>query len=530
MTKLWQDLVAVHDTSSGFGHLNHNHPGLPYYADRALLLPVDLAVVMHDGENVEQHLKYLSGVGIGPKRVLYVGAANLFDGLDADPAAMEAVEARLRKGGRLQFFSTSVRSEAFVAQHGLQLSRIHSAPRVIADRMNDKVELRRIAHDCGLSHAVLPHAASRDPAAVMAAVKGFLAKPASEAEFVVVKRTNLAGGDGFMRLTRDLSESEVEERMRDYLRAQSWNELTVSVYSQMRRHAGAPVTLDRAEVRDIGRGDIADGVEKMLGIIEDLFANAPEADTVVIARDNISGGASLRLRRGTAMSAEIKRYLLDHCRNEILVEAGFDHVAFSTQIVVSDGPMPFRFLGPTMQIVDANGRHMGNILVRFYDESLAAKGMSEMDKQVMESFSFDLAKYAHTDVERYHGTIGFDFMKRKSDGRIFLLECNARQTAATYPLAVSAQLEGRLREPLNTPKREKINWGIVMHNAVPTSALSWGAVEQKLGGLLFNGVYGALPFNVRLMQFPEPHIGIVAVGKTLDKALAIMRLARIKLH
>lgn len=526
MSKLWQDLVAVHDTTI-FGHLRRNHAGVPYYADRALLLPVDIAVVMDDGENVTAHVKFLAAVGIGPKRVIYVKSSNLFDGLDADPIAMEEIEAFLRKGGRLQFFSTSARSEAFVERHRIDPSRIHSAPRVISDSMNDKVELRQIAIDCGISHALLPYAACQDPRAVMSAVKAFMAKPESEMEFVVVKRTNLAGGDGFMKLGRDLTDADVEERVRNYLREQSWNELKVTAHSDFQREEGSTIVLERAHIRDIGR-DPDHVVEKVQTDIEKLFAAATGADHVIITRENIIGGATLRLNRGMPQLEALKRYLLDHCRNEILIEEGCAGDDYSTQIVVSDGS--FRFLGPTQQIVDEYGRHMGNVMVRHFDASLASRGMTEEDKQVMESFSYDLAKYAHTRVEGYHGTIGFDFRKRRRDGRIFLMECNARQTAATYPLAISAQLEGRVREPFTMPKSERVNWGIVMYNAVPTTARCWGALEEKLGGLLFNGVYGALPFNVRLMQAPEPHVGLVAVGKNIDKALAIMRLARRKLR
>jgi hypothetical protein len=346
-------------------------------------------------------------------------------------------------------------------------------------------------------------------------------------EFVVVKRTNLAGGDGFMRLNRDLSESEVEERVRGYLREHSWNELKVTAHSDFQRFEGSTVVLDRADIRDIGR-DPDNVVEKVRAVINGLFTTAPDADHVIIVRENIFGGATLQLRRGMPQIDALKRYLMDHCRNEILVEEGFDGDDYSTQIVVSDGN--FRFLGPTMQMVDEHGRHQGNILVRYFDASLASKGMTEEDKQIMESFSYDLAKYAHTRVEGYHGTIGFDFRKRRRDGRIFLMECNARQTAATYPLAISAQLEGRHKEALTLQKNERVNWGIVMYNSVPTSARCWGALVEKLGGLLFNGVYGALPFNVRLMQASEPHVGLVAVGKDIDKALAIMRLARRKLR
>lgn len=525
MSKFWQGLMAVHDTSA-FGHMSHHILGVPYYSDRALLLPATAAVVHEDGEDLEAYLSYLQRVRIGPQRVIRVGGPTLFDGLENDHFAMEALRAHFRAGGLLQVFCPSERSDAFLARHMIEAKRLHSAPRAIADRLNDKAELRRIVVDCGLAHAILPYVATRDPQEVMSAVRRFRAMRPDACEFPVIKPTNRAGGDGFMAVRAEWPDDEVVERVREYLRANSWNQLAVTVHSELRRSEGKPVVLDRADVRDIGR-DVDDGIERVRALVEKLFESEKEADHAIISRVNAVGGASIRIARGFPLGEPLRRFLLDQCRNELIVEAGFGHDAFSTQIVVDHGH--YRFLGPTKQIVDDEGRHMGNIMVRFFDDSLSAKGLTGEDRHWMESYSLDVAKYAHSRVEGYKGTIGFDFLKRKRDGRIFLLECNARQTAATYPLAVSAQLEGRVREPLNLPKSERMNWGVVMHNAVPTRARSWGALSERLGGLLFDGTWGALPFNIRLMRLETPHVGIVATGETVDRALAVMRLARRKL-
>ncbi len=510
MPKLWERMMAIHDMS-GFGHIGAV-PGVEHYADRALLLPVDIAVVLDDGEDLDAYLAYLRSADIGPKRVLRVKGRNLIAGLSADPAAIEEMHAHARRGGCLQVFCMTEELEEFFARHGISRRCIHSAPLSIARRMNDKAELRRIAKDCGLEIAFLPHVATRDPRAVMAAVKSFLARPEREAEFVVVKRTNLASGDGLMFIRRDASEAEAEERVREHLREHSWNELTVTLHNELRREEGRHAVLGKNDVRD---------VEKTAEIVRAMLRDADEHGFVSVGRKNFAGGAAFKIRPGQNFIDDLQQYLMDHCRNEIIVEAGFEHEAFSTQIVVGDDKS-FRFLGPTKQIVDRNGHHLGNIMVRFFDGSLAGKGLTREDKITMEAYSLTLTKYAYEQMEGYRDTIGFDFMKRKRDGAVFVLECNGRQTAATYPLAVNAQLEGRIREPFTAPKSERVNWGIVMHNAVPTTARSWGALLQKLGNRLFSGMYGALPFNIRLMKLEKPACGVVAVGESLDAALALM--------
>ena len=116
--------------------------------------------------------------------------------------------------------------------------------------------------------------------------------------------------------------------------------------------------------------------------------------------------------------------------------------------------------------------------------------------------------------EGYEDFCGFDYMKRKSDGQIFALECNARLTASTYPLAIASQLKGR-------------NWGIVMLNGIPTSAKNFGDLRGKLGDRLFRPDDGGLlPFNIRLMTLKDPCCGMIAVAPSLPEALELMEEAK----
>jgi len=141
----------------------------------------------------------------------------------------------------------------------------------------------------------------------------------------------------------------------------------------------------------------------------------------------------------------------------------------------------------------------------------------------METWSRMMTEHVRDQVVAYSGTIGFDFLRikrpKKNGRRFFILECNARQTASTYPLAVSAQLKGRGLKA----------WSMIMLNAVPTKARSFGELEKRLGNLLFHSTLGVLPFNPRLMTLPEPHCGLIIVGKDFTEAGKMLGAAKQRL-
>lgn len=531
MPKLWQGILAVHDTS-GFGHLGEHIPGVEFYADRALLTPVDVAVIQSDG--FDDYLCWLRTVGIGPKRIVCVDDVNLFRGLLNGPAKVsefaagpdgpklhwnvelepiKMLQSYVRHGGKIQVFCMTEEAEAFFERAAIDRAHIQSAPLDSSRRMNDKAELRRVAERAGVPQAFLPYVATRDPARVMTEVFRFLAMPETEAEFVVLKRTNLAGGDGFLKIPRGLAEEDVKARVVEYLRENHWNDLTLVTHREDGSAADASIPMDRAAVRDL---------DKAYDAVRAVFAAEPLVTNVTVTRTDVVGGASVRFRRGGNFRDDLRNYLGQHGRNEIIVEAGFEHWPYSNLVVIR-GYKNIRILGPTRQIVDdETGRHLGNMMLCQPDHEAFPKNLTGHPNDVltredvvgMSLFSRRLAEEAHTRDCGYEDFLGFDYMKRRSDGRVFVLECNARLTASTYPLAIAAQLKGR-------------NWGIVMLNGIPTTARNFTELRAKIGDRLFRPDDGGLlPFNIRLMTLEEPRCGMIAVAGTLHEALALMEEAK----
>jgi len=531
MPKLWQGILAIHDTS-GFGHLGEHIHGVEFYADRALLAPVDVAVIQSDG--FDDYLRWLRSVDIGPKRIVCVDDVNLYRGLlngpvkvsefargrdglelhwNVEPEPIKMLQAFVRRGGKIQVFCMTEEAEAFFDRAGIDRKQIQSAPLESARRLNDKAEFRRVAERAGITQAFLPYAATRDPSRVMTETLRFLALPEKDAEFVVLKRTNLAGGDGFLKIPRGLPEEDVKARVVEYLREHDWNRLTLVTHCEDRSAPDAEIPLGRAEIRDF---------EKSCEAVLSAFATDPRVTHVSVTRTDVVGGASVRFRRGAQFRDDLRSYLGQHGRNEILVEAGFDHWSYSNLVVIR-GHRDIRVLGPTRQIVDQEtGTHLGNMMMCVADHEAFPKGLTghpndlllKEDIVTMTLFARRLAEEAHLRDEGYEDFLGFDFMKRKSDGGIFALECNARLTASTYPLALAAQLKGR-------------NWGIVMLNGIPTKARNFSEIREKIGRRLFTPTEGGLlPFNIRLMTLVDPCCGMIAVSSSIPEALALMDEAK----
>lgn len=531
MSKLWQGILAIHDTS-GFGHLGEHIPGVEFYADRVLLTPVDVAVIQSDG--FDDYLRWLRTVGIGPKRIICVDDVNLFRGLlngpvrvsefapgspeptlhwTEEPQPIKLLQAFVRHGGKIQVFCMTEEAEEFFRKAGIDRRQIQSAPLESARKMNDKAELRRAAERADIKNAFLPYVASRDPARVMTETLRFLAMPEAEAEFVVLKRTNLAGGDGFLKIPRGTSEEDAKAMVVAYLRENHWNDLTLVTHCEDGSAKDAERPMDRAAVRDFDKA-----CEALLA----AFAEDPHVTNVTVTRSDIVGGASVRFRRGEPFRDGLRNYLGQHGRNEIIVEAGFDHWPYSNLVVIR-GYKNIRILGPTRQIVEENtGRHLGNMMLCQADHAAFPKHLTNHPNDVltkedivcMSLFSRRLAEEAHMRDEGYEDFLGFDYMKRRSDGQVFMLECNARLTASTYPLAIAAQLKGR-------------NWGIVMLNGIKTSARTFTELRGKIGDRLFRpDAGGLLPFNIRLMSMEKPCCGMIAVASSIPEALALMDEAK----
>lgn len=195
-------MIRIHDLTTGFEGLSV--PGIPFYADRALMLRG--TALVRSGP-IDDYLAYLRDVDIGPSEVIRLDSDRLVADLATNEGVRAAVLDRVRQGRKLQFFSVTSREEALLDSLGLDWSCVYGAPPRIGAEANDKAELRRLGERLGLTHSFPRHriCGARDTGAVYGAVGTMLA--GDECDFVVLKRPDLASGDG-MRLV---------ERRRDWL-------------------------------------------------------------------------------------------------------------------------------------------------------------------------------------------------------------------------------------------------------------------------------------------------------------------------
>lgn len=507
MRQPWQDLCVVHDTTA-FTNIGSQVSGVRWYSDRALLLPAGLAVIEKGIDPA--YLKWLKspGVQLGPKEIVQVDGPNLWDGLEADREALDKVASFLRlQSGRIQPFVMTLETQEFFRRNGIGRRQIHGAPLEISRVMNDKAALRHLVDDTRLFP---PNVSTRDPETVMATVKKRMALPSNELDFVVVKRTNLAGGDGILFLPLG---SPYEEAVTEFMREQHANDIRVVA---RRKGAHEYVLVHEGTTRE--RGEVSRLVHE--------FLSRPEkevCDVIVYGMDILGNTSTPPITRQDDIEARLGSFLTKHSDNEIIIEYGYDSKSFSTQLMMDEGK-GMHFLGVTEQIVDECGRHLGNKISRRRHPDR----MPKEDWVTMEQYSRLAAGLAHESVNGYSGTIGFDFIKRKRDGSIYMIECNGRQTAATYPIAVSHQLEGR--RPVLTIGGADVNWGVMMLNGVTTTTRSFGELAERLGSkLLFEGTSGAIPFNIRLMGLPSPKCGIITVADSIEQAEEMMKEVKLVL-
>jgi hypothetical protein len=190
-------MIRIHDLMTAFEGLSV--PGIPFYADRALVLR-GTAVVK--AGPIDGHLRYLRDVDVGATDVIRLDSDDLVGGLAGANDARAAVLDLVRRGGRLQFFATTAKEERLLADLDLGWSHTFSAPLEVARQANDKAELRRMGERLDARRAFPWHriCGARDHGAVYAAV-GELIR-ANDCDFVVLKRPDLASGDGMKLIER----------------------------------------------------------------------------------------------------------------------------------------------------------------------------------------------------------------------------------------------------------------------------------------------------------------------------------------
>ncbi len=206
------------------------------------------------------------------------------------------------------------------------------------------------------------------------------------------------------------------------------------------------------------------------------------------------------MRRDSDEHVALYTYIIEEDLREIV-----DGEERSCQALISADGRP-QILAMTQNIVQ-NAVHRGNMIT--YDPhdptNMLPDGMRE-------KFMTLLRKVADTG---YRGYLSLDFFITQEDGvrGVKILECNARQTGATYPLAVLGQLSARLQD--------RAQLTVLSDNGIllPSSqnCVTWGDVQALCGDDLFDiGAFeagaqkgGIVPSMVGTL--PEK-IGMIFVG------------------
>ncbi|HTM68912.1 MAG TPA: hypothetical protein VL426_06470, partial [Candidatus Binatia bacterium] len=189
-------MIRIHDLTTGFDGLNV--PGIPYYADRALVLRGTAFV--SDGP-IDEHLAYLKDVDVGANEVVRLDSERLVGDLAAREEARRLVVERAKGGSLLQFFSVTGHEERLLENLGLDWSHAYSAPLAVTREANDKAELRRLAATLGLAGHFPRFRVCRPSDA--SAVYGMVGALMNDGcDFVVLKRPDLASGDGMKLVER----------------------------------------------------------------------------------------------------------------------------------------------------------------------------------------------------------------------------------------------------------------------------------------------------------------------------------------
>ena len=188
-------MIRIHDLKTAFDGLTAL--GIQFYADRALVLQG--TAVIPDGP-IDEHITYLADVGIGAREVIRLKGDVLVNGLMHQSSARDQVIALARGGVKMQFFNVTADEERLVNQLGLHWSDVYSAPAAITVEANDKVRIRRLGETLGVANAFPPYGVH--PASDLRGIRETISRlfRSERCDFVVLKRPDLASGEGMIRV------------------------------------------------------------------------------------------------------------------------------------------------------------------------------------------------------------------------------------------------------------------------------------------------------------------------------------------
>ncbi len=146
-------------------------------------------------------LPWLRDVGLAPREIIEIPHECMFQGLKSSEEIFSALANRVRDGERLHFFRTTPLEEELVRRLEINWSDTLSCDPTIAEKMADKAYVRKVAdklNDFGMfpPHLILP--ASWTETDLHSAVWRVETQAKRLGmDRIVVKRTDLASGDGF---------------------------------------------------------------------------------------------------------------------------------------------------------------------------------------------------------------------------------------------------------------------------------------------------------------------------------------------
>lgn len=319
-------------------------------------------------------------------------------------------------------------------------------------------------------------------------------------------------GDGY-KIEFFNSTSKEEDFVREM--GFDWKKDTVSAPAEISIHADNKAWL-RSFAKEIQceqvfpRHSVCRSKAEVLRELSFISEADPKPDFMVLKKTNLASGLGL-VKLRTDMNELLRAQLTDYFNKngekaELILEAGYLHAPLS--ILWDIGERDFSVAAFTRQILDEKFVHQGNIIATHN-----LPGVSEADRitMVAKTSPFVLAMQK----KGYRGLCGFDLMKTRS-GYIFVLECNARVTATAYIVGLLRQI-----------RVEHSSRPCALHtqNLYPKNAVSFKELKTKLGGLVFKGIAGILPFNVRCLALPEPKCGLICIADTAENAAELYSYA-----
>lgn len=247
----------------------------------------------------------------------------------------------------------------------------------------------------------------------------------------------------------------------------------------------------------------------------------------------MNSGSELRVVKASNLASSEGMYFVpfgqilnswDHGFPAIIEEA-HPHIPFSVVFDVADrGPIfqyvsrqvlegvPFGQPVSTEKLLQGNIGHRGNIVASLEQTIDGFGGVSFALE--MERLLLPLMNLVH--LSGYRGFICVDMMQTV-DGRVFVLECNARTSNSMYAAEVLNAVE---------PKFKGTGVVVIMANIVVNTALvSYRLVRERLENLLYNGgnCAGLLLYHAPLLNLGLGKAGLIALGRDYQEALQIFR-------